>query len=186
MRKEIEITLLDRGKELIFKIREMPASKLEKWLMKAVLLIAQSREKNTNLSENDESQISTFAHLFASNKLELLLELNFEKAEPLLDELLTCVQRKVDSALIAVTPDNIDTFIDDVETLFRLRLEVLKLNLDFFTQEIPFLEGNMTSKMNQEEALKQKEESKVYKMKQEAQNPQHSIANYDMRIYRPK
>ncbi len=130
MRKESEIILIDRGRELLFIIKEMPASKLEKWLMQVVLLLSKSENQ---LNEYADSNI--ISNLLTKKGLSLLSSIDFNKAEPLLDELFSCVHRKVDNALIAVTPQNIDTFIEDVETLFRLRLEVLKLNLSFFIQE---------------------------------------------------
>ena len=34
MRKEITVTLNDRGNELTFRIREMPATKVERWIIK--------------------------------------------------------------------------------------------------------------------------------------------------------
>ena len=34
MRKEITVTLNDRGNELTFRIKEMPATKVERWIIK--------------------------------------------------------------------------------------------------------------------------------------------------------
>ncbi len=134
MRKEIELSLTDRGKELCFILREMPATQLEKWLMRAVLLLSQSN-RNAQ-SDTDDNALTYGVHkLFSQKGINALLDVDFEKAEPLIDELLTCVHRKIDSALMAVTPQNVDTFIEDVQTLFCLRMEVIKLNLDFFTEE---------------------------------------------------
>ena len=39
-RKTIEIQLEDRGKTLDFVIKEMPATQLERWIIRAILLIA--------------------------------------------------------------------------------------------------------------------------------------------------
>ncbi len=130
MRKESEIILIDRGKELSFLIKEMPASKLEKWLIQVVLLLSKSENQL-----NEYTDYNIISNLITKKGLSLLSSIDFNKAEPLFDELLSCVHRKVDNAMISVTAQNIDTFIEDVETLFRLRLEVLKLNLSFFTQE---------------------------------------------------
>ncbi len=171
MRREIELTLKDRSKELVFIIREMSASKLEKWLVKALLLISKSQINNEelnnsqNLIEENDTQtadFSLFSKILSSKKYELLLNIDFEQAEELYDDLLTCVHRKVDNALISLTKDNVDSFIEDVQTLFRLRLEVIKLNLDFFTEENQ--SDTIFSTMKQETAQNYKEH-KTYDMR---------------------
>ena len=42
MRKETVVTIEDRGNPLTFTIREMPATQLERWIIRAMLLLAGS------------------------------------------------------------------------------------------------------------------------------------------------
>ncbi len=126
MRKEIEISIEDREKELIFLIKEMPAAKLEKWLIR--LFLALCKEKESKEKEVLEA-------LYAGNFLEAFQNVDFDTIEELLDELLTCVQRRVDKGLMQLSPQTIDNHIEDVRTIFKLRMEVLKLNLAFLLKE---------------------------------------------------
>ncbi len=126
MRKEIEIQITDRDKNLIFFIKEMPAAKLEKWLIRLFLALCTKENKK-------EDEI--LQALYAGNFLELFASMNFENIEDLLDELLTCVQRRVDNGFMQLSPQTIDNHIEDVRTLFKLRMEVLKLNLNFLLKE---------------------------------------------------
>ena len=41
-RKEITVTIPDRDRDLTFRIREMPATKLERWVLRALLLLSKS------------------------------------------------------------------------------------------------------------------------------------------------
>jgi hypothetical protein len=52
-------------------------------------------------------------------------------AEPLLDELLTCVEFMPDPARPEVVRSLIDDDIEEVATIFKLQKEVLALHVDF-------------------------------------------------------
>ncbi len=45
MRREVTVTLDDRGNELTFRIREMSALQLERWIMRACLVAARGGVK---------------------------------------------------------------------------------------------------------------------------------------------
>lgn len=128
MRKEITITLDDRGNPLTFKIREMSATHLESWLMRALLLLA------GNVDMDGVQDMDKAGKFLLANGLKGLANVEYEKAQPLLDELLSCCSRVVDGMEQKCTPATVDGFIQDVKTLFNLRVEALKLNLDFFGQ----------------------------------------------------
>lgn len=129
MRKEKMITLEDRGKQLTFKVREMSATALEGWIMRAILCLASAGEEIPA-----EGGIEGMIAYVKKNGLGALAKLNYDKAKPLLDELLGCCSRIVDKAEEKVTPENADAYIEDVSTLFKLRMEALKINLSFFGQ----------------------------------------------------
>jgi mevalonate kinase len=117
-RKQVTITINDRGTDKTFLITEMSALKLEKWLAKAMLLVGGAA------SGADMNRVF-------SQGLNALRDIDFDKVEPLYDALLDCVQMKVGDAYVQVSKDTADGQISDVKTLFKLRAEVLKLNLDF-------------------------------------------------------
>lgn len=71
---------------------------------------------------------------FKTKGFALLQGLDIAKAEPLINELYSCVKRKVDNALIQVSEQNIDSIITDVRTLFALQKEILIHNFDFFIE----------------------------------------------------
>ena len=129
-RKEKIITIQDREQELTFKIREMSATRLESWIIRTLLLVAASGAEvgvNTDIGKAGE--------YLAEHGLAALGHVEFEKAEPLLDELLGCCSRMVENVEERCTPQSMDGYVQDVATLFRLKLEAIKLNLGFIKPE---------------------------------------------------
>lgn len=132
MRKEKTITIesgRDAGKT--FKISEMPVARLEKWSCRALLAIFGSE-----IPEDVAAVAQTSAGAaVASTVMKGLRTASWEKVEPLYDELLLYIARvpRPDKAeTVRLTPDNLDFHIEDLSTIFRLRLEVLNLSFDFF------------------------------------------------------
>ena len=137
MRKETTITLEDRGKQLTFKVREMSATALEGWIMRAILCLSSAGEDIPA-----EGGIEGIGAYIKTHGLGALAKLDYEKAKPLLDELLGCCSRVMDKAEEKVTPENADAYIEDVTTLFKLRMEALKMNLSFFSSVVPSITPN--------------------------------------------
>jgi hypothetical protein len=136
-RKQIEIQLEDRDKTLNFVIKEMPATQLESWITRAVLLLAGSGLSGMPGGMN----IQKAGEYLSEKGLGVLSTLSYEKAAPLLDELLACCYRKVGDHLERCTPGSVDGYIEDVATLFKLRAEAIKLNLGFLLAETGPLSG---------------------------------------------
>jgi hypothetical protein len=136
-RKESIITIQDRDQELTFKIREMPATKLESWIIRALLLVAGS-----GAQVPDGSDIKAAGAFLAEKGLNALGNIDFEKARPLLDELLGCCSRVIERIEERCTPETVDAYILDVKTLFTLRMEAIKLNLGFLGPEAARLSGS--------------------------------------------
>ncbi|MEG2172376.1 MAG: hypothetical protein RRY29_03850 [Desulfovibrionaceae bacterium] len=129
-RKEITVTFNDDGNKLTFRIVQMPATKLESWLIRAGLVLANSGAK---FPEGAGLQAAGM-HL-ASQGMSALggVNIDYEKVKPLLDDLLHCCHRVLDGSVEQhVTESTVDGYITDVRNLFKLRVEALKLNLDFF------------------------------------------------------
>lgn len=136
-RKEIVVKIQDRDQELTFKVKEMPAVRLQKWIIRAVGLILSS---GVDLpGENDLQRAGAY---LAEHGLAVLGNIDFEEAEPLLDEMLGCCSRLVEKVEERCTPDSLDNYVQDVTTLFKLHLEAFKLNLGFFAQGAAGLSGS--------------------------------------------
>lgn len=140
MRKEKKITVNDRGRELAFVVREMPATKLESFIVRAGLLLAASGLADGLLGGAD-SEAPDVAHVMeaagrmlgqdqGAGLLRALGSLDYEKARPLLGDLLGCCT--LEGSVAPLSEETADAVIEDVRTLFTLRKEALALNLGFF------------------------------------------------------
>lgn len=129
-RRTIEITIEDRGNPLHFVIEEMPATKLESWIIRALLLVA-----GAGIQVPDGADLRKAGAFLAERGVSALGTLDYDKAKPLLDELLGCCYRRLDNARQRCTPETLDGFVEDVQTIFRLRVEAIKLNLGFLQAE---------------------------------------------------
>lgn len=145
MRKETTITLQDtniKGEpiELTFKIKQMSAVQQERWFNRAVMLLMGAGSSISDVTLNqlqNEMQSKGMQYL-----LELFGKLKYEDIEPLYNELLTCCSYipnpdKPNTA-VQCTVQNIDSFISDFRNLYRLRIEVLKLNFGFLAEGVNF------------------------------------------------
>lgn len=139
MRKEKVIVIDDRGKSLTFKIREMSALKLEGWIARAgILLAATGILDETRVDVRNAGEIAAgVARAVGESGISALGRLDYDKARPLLDELLSCCSRVDAGVEQPLTPDVLEGFIEDVRTLFTLRKEALALNFGFFAQGGP-------------------------------------------------
>ena len=123
MRNEKTIELEDRGNKLTFKIREMSATQLEDWTMRAVLVLAGA---GSDIPAG--GGVEGIGKYLAEHGLAAIGNVDYAKAKPLLDEMLGCCFRVVDRMEEKVTPETADAYISDMSTLFKLRVEAMKLN----------------------------------------------------------
>lgn len=131
MRKEIEIKIeegRDAGK--VFKVEEMPAVQMDRWVTRALCMLGRSG-----------SGLSAISGMTMESLLQAFSKLDFKDSEPLLDELLACCSFKKDGSLVRMGGSMTDSVIEDWTTIFKLRIEALKLNLGFLEQG-----GDLTSK----------------------------------------
>lgn len=128
MRQEKTIEIDDRGTPLKFKIVEMPATQLESWIFRALLLLA-----GCGVEVPDGSDISEAAKYLQHKGISALGSIDYNKAKPLLEELLQCCYRILqNNATQRVESSTADGYISDVRTLFKLKWEAAKFNLSFF------------------------------------------------------
>jgi len=138
-RKSVELALEDRGRKLEFIIEEMPATRLESWIIRLVLLIAGAGGMAFTAGASLKELTDRFRGADGSVDMSLVLKalgaVEYEKGKPLLDELLGCCFRKIGQARERCAPETVDGYIEDINTLITLRKEAIKLNLGFFSPE---------------------------------------------------
>lgn len=137
MRKEIIVNLTDDGNELTFKIKQMSAIKQERWINKVLILAAGSNVLSGMFSSFKLSGLSNqLKNMDIDKFLDVFGKLDYEKIEPLYNELLECCSYVPDKNNLnfttALNANNADSIIGDVQTLYKLRLEALKINFGFF------------------------------------------------------
>lgn len=130
-RKQTTVTIdtddRDHGKKFV--VTEMPALKGEAWAMRALLLIIGS---NPNINLEPGFEKAGMAGM-AEIGLKGLAALSYDQLEPLMAEMLECIEVMPDPVkphvLRKLMPD-ID--IEEIGTLLRLRAEVMGMHFDFF------------------------------------------------------
>lgn len=121
--KEIKIeTGRDAGK--VFKVTEMPAFQMDRWATRALLVLGKAKKGG----------IMTISSMSIEDLLSSLSEVNYDEAEPLLQELLECCSFVKNGQSIVLKKDVIDGIIEDWTTLFKLRMEALTLCIGFLEQ----------------------------------------------------
>lgn len=132
-RKEKTITIKDRDNELTIYIIEMPATRTEAWINRLLCVLASSGievPKGANMS----GAVSHLSKVGAA----ALNNLDYEKIRPLYDELMGCCENVLSNGdKVKLTPETVDAVIEDFTTLYKLRMEVLKLHFGFFSSAIP-------------------------------------------------
>ncbi|MEI7410055.1 hypothetical protein [Pectobacterium aroidearum] len=128
-RKEIYYTVESEGRDKgkLFHIREMSATQAEWWAIRAGLAMAKN---GVNLPENfSDMGMAGMAKV----GLEMVAQISPEEARPLLDELMKCVQSVPDPSNQSIKRALIEDDTEEVVTRLKLRSEVFKLHVDFFT-----------------------------------------------------
>lgn len=134
---EKRLITIDKGKDAgkVFEVSQMPVSRLEKWSARALIVLFAG---DIPLELKDISAVSNSAAL-AAGVLSGLGALDWEKVEPLYDELLSCISVVPDPArpnvVVPLNASNLDAHIAEIGTIIKLRGEVLAVNLDFFGGE---------------------------------------------------
>ena len=125
-----ELAGRDRGKQYL--ITEMPAVRAEKWAMRMMLLLRNSR---TALPLNIESFGMVGVAIIGLNAW-IQGEIDPVRLEPLMDEMLTCVQMVRDPKFPDIASQVIEGDIEVLAVLLWLRSEVVALHTNFPTNEL--------------------------------------------------
>ena len=132
MRKEVFVTLQDGGNDVMFRITQMPAMQQARWTSKALIMLAATGVvTNLNMFEVDKLQ-KQFEKDGIKMLVDLIGKLEYEKVEPLLNELLACCAHVPDKTnrnfVVNVTADNLDSVIGDFQNVYKLAIEAFKVN----------------------------------------------------------
>lgn len=128
MRKTATYTVKSKGRDegKQFLITELSASAAEEWAIQTFLALASS-----GIELSDDVKSMGFAGL-AMTSMNAMGSIPYDKAKPLLDKMMSCVQIIPDPARPNVVRTLIEEDIEEVATRLKLRKEVLALHTDFF------------------------------------------------------
>ena len=127
------LTIDDRETPLHAVVREMPVAWREAWFMKAVRVLA-----TAGSSVPFGADFAAVARYFRDGGVAAFGNVDYAEAKALLDGLLECVSLiGEDGSEIPLTLDVADERIRSVNTLLRLRLEALMLNIDNGAEDSP-------------------------------------------------
>lgn len=125
LKEEIVFATDGRDKGKTFVINEMPCRKVEKWAARALLALARG-----GVDLDIDPMAAGMADL-ASLAIRSIPKLDFELAEPLLDEMMACVDIRPDPKNPQVQRQIVENDIDEVATLLKLRMAWIKLHTGF-------------------------------------------------------
>ena len=133
MRKELDYTVPDEGRDKgkVFHLTEMSPVRSEKWALRALRAAAKG---GANIGEDI---LTMGVQGVVVTGITSLFSADFEDIEPLLDEMMACITFKPDPRNPQITRPLIEDDIEEVQTLLKLRMEVLKLHTDFFGSANP-------------------------------------------------
>ena len=133
MARQVEFADIRDGDNVLrFRITQMPASRLEDWLYRAVLCLGPALE----LPEG--TGVEGIGEALAKDGFSKLANVKYADAKPLLDEMLGCAERDLGNGqFMPVNLSTIDGYIETVQALFQLRIACFKCNLSFFAEGVP-------------------------------------------------
>lgn len=134
--KMVTVTAEGRDHGRSYFLTEMPPRQSEKWATRALLAFAKTGHTDMPDDFRETLQHAGMAGLAAIG-IRAITSVDFEAAEPLMDEMMTCVMFVPDPSKIdqmtkhPIVRPLIEDDIDEVSTLLLLRSEVMELHLGF-------------------------------------------------------
>jgi len=120
-----KVTEEGRDKGKAFLLTELPSAQGESWAVRVILALMKGGV------EVPSGALGLGMAALAAMGIKALASLKWEDAEPLLDEMWTCVQFIPDPARPGVTRPIMDEDIEEVTTRLALRKEIIGLHVDF-------------------------------------------------------
>lgn len=130
----------DHGKT--FLLTEMSAAQAENWAMRVLFALMKSDvQLPENVTELGMAGLAQFG-------LRAISGLEWQVAEPLLAEMFTCIKVIPDPTKTHVSRDLVEDDIEEIQTRFKLRMEVFSLHTDFLQAVVPsiFPAGSQAAK----------------------------------------
>ena len=126
-RKTAQYRVADAGRDKgkVFVITEMPSSQAEKWAVRAFLAMAQS-----GVELPDGVADLGFAGIVRMGT-QALAKIPFDQAEPLMDEMMACVQIMPSTSNPSVVRPLVEDDIEEIATRLKIRAQVLSLHSGF-------------------------------------------------------
>jgi hypothetical protein len=149
-RKIANYTVTDEGRDKgkLFLITEMSAARAESWAMRVLLALIGG---NVELPDGfEELGMSGLAEV----GMRALSGLKWDVAEPLLAEMMDCLQVIPDPKKTHVVRGLIEDDIEEVATRLKLRMEVFKLHTDFLEAVAPTLAGKVRATASHKQPIK--------------------------------
>ncbi len=129
MRKELKIVIGGEGRDKgkTFVITEMSATQGEKWALRAFLALMKA-----GIHVPDDISSLGFAGI-AVWGIQSMAGLDWQTAEPLLDEMWDCLRIMPDANTPEVTRRLVESDIEEIGTRMQLRKDIISLHTDFFS-----------------------------------------------------
>jgi hypothetical protein len=129
LKKELFQATFGRDKGKVFVLTEMPALKAEKWALRGVMALAKAGV------EIDPDGGGMAAIAVAG--LKALQKLDYPEVEPLLDEMLDCVEIQPSPNVVRPLMRNgaEGDDIEEIRTIWDIRERVFSMHTSFFFQE---------------------------------------------------
>jgi hypothetical protein len=129
MRKTKTVTITEEGRDKgkNYHLTEMPVWDAEKWAARAILALAKS---GVEIPDGVEGMAG-----LAALGLGAIMQIRWEDAEPLLDDMLKCIKFMPSAGVIRPLILEQDD-IEEIDTLLTLRKEILGLHFDFFLDAV--------------------------------------------------
>ena len=130
MRKTKNITIVDNGNEIKFKLTALSAMQQQRWLAKAFTTLAESGLLEMDVSSLDISQI---INAIKAKGLGFLGRLDSDKINDLLVELVSKTAVKmVGAGIIQITETELENTFENIRSLVELEKECFNISFDFF------------------------------------------------------
>ena len=131
MRTTKNISIFDDDVKIDFKLTALSAMKLQKWIIKAGIALAESGLLETDVGNN--FSIDAVFSAISKKGLGFLGKLDPEKTNALLVELIRETAVKMTGAgIIPLTENELENTFTKIQSLFELEKQCFAINFDFF------------------------------------------------------
>lgn len=130
MRKTKNLTIIDNGNEIKFKLIALSAMQQQRWLAKAFTTLAESGLLEMDVSSLDLSQI---INAIKAKGLGFLGRLDSDKINDLLVDLVSKTAQKMSGAGVTqLTELELEQTFENIRSLVELEKECFNISFDFF------------------------------------------------------